>query len=207
MKQILGNDIVDLEANRNDLVTNTRFHERIFTSNEQEMIFSSSQPNITIWKLWSAKESVYKVLSKIDYSFTLNFKILEINLEESICRFNSIICYLRWDITNTYIHCVARTSPHERYFETITQTNAINLNMNNFTKNELLFSNNSNSLKARLAAKKLIFDKYELENIEIYRQHLGDNNFLPPVIKTKHEVAEIDISLSHDNKFIAIVIS
>ncbi len=64
---LVGNDIVDLNlpgtlAKSQD----ARFLDRVFSVEEQQVIRSSPAPDRTLWALWSAKETAYKIISKID---------------------------------------------------------------------------------------------------------------------------------------------
>jgi phosphopantetheinyl transferase (holo-ACP synthase) len=59
---MIGNDIVDLSvASGTTRWNNQRFIEKVFTNNEQELIWESNDPFRTIWTLWSMKESAYKI--------------------------------------------------------------------------------------------------------------------------------------------------
>lgn len=57
-----GNDIIDLQAASRE--TNWRrkgFLEKICTPNELHYVFDADDPDRAVWKLWSIKESAYKV--------------------------------------------------------------------------------------------------------------------------------------------------
>lgn len=70
---MIGNDIVDLRfAKLNSRWQEQRFLDKIFTLEEQRFIFSRPNQFHNIWRMWSMKESVYK----------LNFRT------EKIIRFN-----------------------------------------------------------------------------------------------------------------------
>jgi phosphopantetheinyl transferase (holo-ACP synthase) len=59
---MVGNDIVDFDETRRSSNWERRgFLQKIFTTNEQLIIDMSSDPNATVWHLWSMKESAYKV--------------------------------------------------------------------------------------------------------------------------------------------------
>jgi phosphopantetheinyl transferase (holo-ACP synthase) len=59
---MIGNDIVCLStANQSKHVGSKRFLNKVFTDEEQELITNSCYANISIWKLWAAKESAYKL--------------------------------------------------------------------------------------------------------------------------------------------------
>lgn len=57
-----GNDIIDISHTRQS--TNWRrkgFLQKVFSPEEQQVISDSSDPFIAIWRMWSMKESAYKL--------------------------------------------------------------------------------------------------------------------------------------------------
>ena len=63
---MLGNDIVDLnEAGVAGKSHNARFVERVFSREEKSAISLSENPDLTLWMFWAAKETAYKIISKI----------------------------------------------------------------------------------------------------------------------------------------------
>jgi phosphopantetheinyl transferase (holo-ACP synthase) len=60
-----GNDIVDItKAAAESNWKRTGFLEKIFTQNEQQYIHNAAVPAQMIWKLWSMKESAYKIYTR-----------------------------------------------------------------------------------------------------------------------------------------------
>ena len=59
---MIGNDVVDLnQAHKDSNWMRPRFLEKVFTQNEQALIFSSKNEHQTVWLLWSMKEAAYKI--------------------------------------------------------------------------------------------------------------------------------------------------
>ena len=59
---MIGNDIIDLELTRTESNWKRKgFLDKVFTENEQKIIFLSENPEIMVWILWSRKEAVYKI--------------------------------------------------------------------------------------------------------------------------------------------------
>ena len=59
---MIGNDIIDLKKAK--VESNWKregFLSKIFTNDEQDSIHNSVDPFLQVWRLWSMKESVYKV--------------------------------------------------------------------------------------------------------------------------------------------------
>lgn len=62
----MGNDIVDLStAGTRGKSRDTRFLKRVFTAAEQQSIRAAENPDLVLWTFWAAKESAYKILSKL----------------------------------------------------------------------------------------------------------------------------------------------
>ena len=62
---MIGNDIVDLRlAKTQSNWQRPRFLEKIFTEEEREYINKSKNPEIEVWKLWTMKESAYKICNR-----------------------------------------------------------------------------------------------------------------------------------------------
>ena len=64
---MIGNDIIDLQlARKESNWQRPRFLEKIFTQEEQDFIHHSPDKEMTVWWLWSGKESVYKIISRLE---------------------------------------------------------------------------------------------------------------------------------------------
>ena len=62
---MLGNDIVDLaEARKYCNWRRAGYLNKVFTPREQDWIQQADQPDEWVWLLWSAKESVYKLMRR-----------------------------------------------------------------------------------------------------------------------------------------------
>ena len=63
---VVGNDVMDLGDTRCvGRSKDRRFVERIFAPPERDHIARSQDPDRTLWLLWAAKESAYKVITKL----------------------------------------------------------------------------------------------------------------------------------------------
>ncbi|MCO4822358.1 MAG: 4-phosphopantetheinyl transferase family protein [Flavobacteriaceae bacterium] len=79
---MIGNDIVDLKQARIDSNWKRKgFLEKIFTQNEQVLIFSSANQHQTVWLLWSMKEAAYKIYMRQFGNRFFNPTRLECNIE------------------------------------------------------------------------------------------------------------------------------
>lgn len=60
---MIGNDIVDLDHARRESNWQRRgFLNKVFSTEEQRLIHSASDPERMVWALWSMKESAYKLI-------------------------------------------------------------------------------------------------------------------------------------------------
>jgi len=77
----VGNDVVDLTHPENKGKSqDQRFLNRVFTTDEQNLISKSSSPDATLWALWAAKESAYKVCHKVNHKISSIPKHYEVRL-------------------------------------------------------------------------------------------------------------------------------
>lgn len=59
---MIGNDIVDLsQANKESNWRRKGYLDKLFTPHEQQLIHDAPDPDSMVWRLWSMKESAYKV--------------------------------------------------------------------------------------------------------------------------------------------------
>ncbi|RQO70067.1 phosphopantetheinyl transferase [Pedobacter sp. KBW06] len=62
---MIGNDIVDLlQADAESNWRRKGYLQKVFSSEEQQLIHSASNPCQMVWLLWSMKEAVYKIHSR-----------------------------------------------------------------------------------------------------------------------------------------------
>lgn len=62
---MIGIDLVDLKQAKQDSNWQRKgYLSKIFTSEEQELIYNYQDPNVMVWLLWSMKEAAYKVWSR-----------------------------------------------------------------------------------------------------------------------------------------------
>jgi len=64
---MIGNDIVDLRfAKKESNWQRLHFLQKVFTKEEQHFIHTSSDKDAAVWLLWTGKESVYKIISRLE---------------------------------------------------------------------------------------------------------------------------------------------
>ena len=109
---MIGNDIVDLKYNASNW-KRPRYLDKVFTKNEQALIFSSENKHETLWLLWSMKEAAYKI-------HVQQFGERFFNPKRLVCKFiskdNGIVSidnnsyFTTSTITQDYVHTIATLS-------------------------------------------------------------------------------------------------
>ncbi len=137
---MIGNDIVDLALARKESNWKRRgFLDKLFTLKEQIMISKSSNPETTVWNLWSRKEAAYKIYNRktqIRAFIPLQLECFDIEKKDSFL-YGKVICYdtiyfTKTEITSEYIETNAVLNPSDfikikiiNSSETIIKTNGI----------------------------------------------------------------------------------
>jgi len=108
---MIGNDVVDLTLAKTESNWQRKgFLDKVFTKGEQNIIFGSENQDITVWRLWSRKEAVYKILRQKGES--RGFYPLSINCtnESGLVFYKDSVFYSTTQIRNNCIHTIAVTS-------------------------------------------------------------------------------------------------
>ncbi|EPR72411.1 hypothetical protein ADIWIN_2581 [Winogradskyella psychrotolerans RS-3] len=108
---MVGNDIVDLEeAKFTSHWQRPRYLEKIFTETEQQLIKNCTNPFHVVWRLWSMKESAYKLYVQINPSQFYNPKSFEceFEFENGNVKYKNFECKIKTSITSKYILSEAR---------------------------------------------------------------------------------------------------
>ncbi|UPQ78817.1 4'-phosphopantetheinyl transferase superfamily protein [Flavobacterium azooxidireducens] len=64
---MIGNDVIDLALARVESNWQRKgCLDKLFTTKEQNLIFSAKNPTLMVWILWSRKEAVYKIIRQED---------------------------------------------------------------------------------------------------------------------------------------------
>lgn len=108
---MIGNDIVDLAlARKESNWKRNGFLNKLFTSNEQRLINSSINQEVTVWDLWSRKEAVYKIFNRktgIRKFNPIQLECLDRNLDIGKIVFENQVYYTKTKITSEFIYTEA----------------------------------------------------------------------------------------------------
>ncbi len=217
---LLGNDIVDLkEAGIAGKSHNARFVERVFSREEKSAISVSENSDVTLWMFWAAKETAYKIISKITGPPVFSHKKFITTFYKQISKSKSeyIVDYGEWQFLielttkSNYIHAVgthANSSELPDYLlskkvHKVTHSELKDWqNSNNwpehFTKEELDSIHHAESALVRFLCKNLIAKQLKItpSRLQIIRPEKAHKP-QPPFLLLDNKQTEIDISLSH----------
>ena len=184
----------------------TRFINRVFTPDEQELISHAENQDAILWALWAGKEAAYKLVKKLEPSATSIPRLYKVSLDcgkESV-RFSSgsdILTgfvdtpygriLIKVFVTFDYVHCIGTSSTLDEMDAVFWHVDRISPDSQASPDCESAFVRKA--LKLRLSAH---YDKSP-ENIEIRRVN-NAYGLGPPFVRINGERAAIDVSLSHD---------
>jgi phosphopantetheine--protein transferase-like protein len=231
----IGNDIVDLaEPGVAGKERDARFMDRVFTPAERERILAAAAPTLALWKTWAAKETAFKIASKLREGVVFAHRKFEVvpdaageperALGEAIglwasVHFDDLEIRVRWEMALDYVHCVGQLARGEganaaggsdaarrprRLLSGILHDGQSLGGVLTSAEQASVHSNASE--RARLLARRLMA-KWDLQGAEVVRLW-RTWGWSPPVISHQGEpVAGFDVSLSHDGRFVAAALA
>jgi phosphopantetheinyl transferase (holo-ACP synthase) len=108
---MIGNDIVDLDlALKESNWKRNRFLDKVFSSNEQQLILNSDNQDLMVWNLWSRKEASYKIYNRqtgIRGFFPLRFECYYDDATTGTVSIDDFLFYTQTEIATNYIYSVA----------------------------------------------------------------------------------------------------
>lgn len=227
---LLGNDIVDLnEAGVSGKSKDTRFLSRVFSEQEQATISDAANPDLTLWVLWAAKETAYKIVSKLTSPPVFahqNFegiikKVVESGQNPAIVsgqvRYATYVIELEAKCDLEYVHALGtfvktgRLSDYSVCINTKELTSDESMQWQNdaalrkdFTKKELASIHHANSALVRSYCKQDIAERLKIDSsrLQIIRP-TREKKPQPPYLLLDNKRSKLDISLSHHGKWLA----
>ncbi len=234
-RPLVGNDIVDLaEPGVAGKERDLRFMDRVFTPAERERILSAAAPTLALWRTWAAKETAFKIASKLREGLVFAHQKFEVvpdtaaeperAIGEAIglwasVHFDDLEVRVRWETARDYIHCVGQLVRREHGAaaggpETPRRARRVLSGIlgdghavgGMLTSAEQASVHSSASARARLLARRLM-DRWDLQGAEIVRSWRAWGWSPPLVSHGGRPVAGFDVSLSHDGRFVAAVLA
>ncbi|HKY69522.1 MAG TPA: 4'-phosphopantetheinyl transferase superfamily protein [Gammaproteobacteria bacterium] len=227
----VGNDIVDLvEALVSCKTQDERFLNRVFTPEEKKIIANAPSPEHMLWAIWAAKETAYKIVSKIIGTPIFSHKAFIVSLTPSVSSPKGVpydVQELRLSVNyDEFSIPIVIAWDNEKLVATAVYPegllSAAIFGARKIEKNELEFWENPKNLDkyftqeeregiwheysaaVRHDVKKKISEliNEDILNIEIIRE-TKEKKMQPPLVRIKKHLSRIDVSLSHHGQWIA----
>jgi len=177
----------------------SRFLKKILTDAEIEFVRNAENPEAALWSLWACKETAYKVIKKSspDIAFIPRRWQAVFARFESECSEGEVIIpeedgvYIRLFSNPDYIHCVGADG--------LAALNKLIWNVDILPEEET-----DPSLFSRRCLAQSLAKNYSLNFHQIKIKRKRENAELqPPCVYIRGEKMDVDISLSHDGRFVA----
>lgn len=173
---MLGNDIVDLQlAAKQSNWRRKGYLQKIFTSQEQDLIANATDQDQMVWLLWSMKEAAYKIVNRKSLKRFYSPTKFACNLigHKGLVTFEKQTFYTESEVQKHLIHTIA--VQNQQCFTKINTT---------FLPNKVDYLTNFNAVS----------DTHILEK---------DENGIPNLIDENGKVR--CVSVSHHGEFLAVV--
>ena len=199
----VGNDVVDLKEPANaGKSRDSRFLKKILTDAEIEFVERAENPDTALWSIWACKETAYKVIKKsfsdtafIPKRWQVTFRKIKSKYQEGeviIPETGSV--FIRLFSTSEYVHCIG-THHFKDLDEIIWSVEAMP---------EEEGRNPSIYLRHCLGQKIAQYFSLDFHQIKIKRTR-ANGELQPPRVYVGGQKTDIDVSLSHDGRFVAYV--
>lgn len=190
---MIGNDLVDFKlAEKQSNWRRSGFLDKVFSTNEQELILKADKPDVVVWKLWSMKESAYKARLRVQKRIRINPKNFECQVlpgNKGIVICEGRIYHTESEINDDYVHTLA----FEEKFKTRLLSNVIDIHQSSLGSRQLY---NAAISSAEIG---MNCDKNELM---IKKNNLG----IPELFRMGKKMLVL-CSLSHHGRYGSYVIS
>lgn len=200
----IGNDIVDLTDPGNiGKSGDKRFLQRVFTPPERECIAAAGDPDTMMWALWSAKETAYKVVRKMNPAAASTPRLYPVLLspDDQKRTLSGMVCtphgpvVIRVSVAAEYVHCIGSTSPRDILDYVLWSVEHLS---------PAAGSDCDPSMAVRMSARLRLATLLHALAADIEIRRFQDNNgWGPPRSYLNGNPAPFDLSLSHDGAFIA----
>jgi phosphopantetheinyl transferase (holo-ACP synthase) len=186
---MVGNDIVDIrEAKKYSSWQRPRFLEKLFTSEEQQLIHDSPSPFLMVWRLWTMKESAYKLYTQTSPSRFYSPRAFQCIIEDS----KAIVCYEDF-------HCNVKTKLTSRYI-----LSEARLSVNKMTSDVVLFHDKNPKIQSEILKSRLLERVSKLYNAD--RPNLNFKKCKFGIPKVIFNSEKIHVSMTHHGNFGAIAL-
>ncbi|MCX5849518.1 MAG: 4'-phosphopantetheinyl transferase superfamily protein [Deltaproteobacteria bacterium] len=199
----VGNDVVDLKEPANaGKSRDSRFLKKILTNAEIEFVQNAGNSDAALWSHWACKETAYKVVKKsfsdvafLPRQWPVTFRMTKSKYsdgEVTIPGKGKI--YIRLFSNSQYVHCIGA--------DVLTALDKLIWSVEALPEEEGI----NPSLFLRHSVGQNLAQYFSLNFHQIRIKRTRENGELqPPRVYVGNRKTDIDISLSHDGRFIAYV--
>ncbi len=203
--RLIGNDIVDLKTpDAMGKSRDLRFVRRVLTPGEREMLTRRQHPDALLWAFWAAKEAAYKAVSKAvpDVSSAPRRYSVTIDPPEFAGAASGFVktphgnMRIRVFFHEDNVHCIASDDYSGDLSDIV------------YGWEEITTDGSPVSVRESQAVRKVAGVRLAAHlncnpgDIRILRQ-TGPSGQGPPVVYLRDKREPVDISLSHDGRFVA----
>ncbi|MCK7510750.1 MAG: 4'-phosphopantetheinyl transferase superfamily protein [Desulfobacterales bacterium] len=199
----IGNDVVDLMEPANaGKSQDSALSKKILTNAEIEFVQHAENPDAALWSHWACKEAAYKIIKKSfsDAAFLPRRWQVTFNKTKSTQSEGEVIIpgkgsvYIRLFANPHYVHCIG--------CDCLTTLDKLIWSVEALPEKE----NINSSLYLRYCLGQSLAKHFSLNYHDIKIKRTRENGELqPPRVYVNGSKTDIDISLSHDSRFVAYV--
>lgn len=216
---LVGNDIFDLACVDNRAsAQNSRYVQRVLSPQEKEIYFNLGESLEVFALLWTAKEAMFKLVQKEDVSLIFaHNKFLVLSIDSSTRWVGSGVyekqeMQLQWDLTDRFVHCRAKVTSRIKsqqgsiapaFVEWIRIEEIAKICRKDSSQAE---SRELESSAGRALVRNIMSEKFQLPDTEIRKLKRGNSN-IPVICSAWGQLENFDVSLSHDHRFAAVVVT
>jgi len=187
---VVGNDVVDLDDPPNATAhLRERFVARVCNEVERAALEKAADPRTLLWSFFAAKEAVFKVVAKLGAPPPFAHRLFAIAPDLRRARWGELAFELRVRATSGWVHAVAGGIDEEHVHGVAPVSNED-------------AGVAARRLLRRAVARRIGRDETELEVVRAPRPGSWDG-FAPPELLLHGRPTSIDVSLSHDGRFVA----
>ncbi|MCB1158487.1 MAG: 4-phosphopantetheinyl transferase family protein [Leptospiraceae bacterium] len=203
---VFGNDIVDLSIRATrQLSGNSRFYNKVFSPLEQKILYSSDNPDIFTWIIWSFKEAAYKAIRRNRPGLVFQYKKFELQENLNEVHYENIHLQARYYLFPGGLHslCFEKDLDENKIFWTHEVSDT--LKHNKEFRDESL---PEESFLVRLLVKHKLNEMHNWEISKINIPRIKDEKGFtsPPLIYSPYTQIPLPLSLSHHGRFLAFAV-
>ncbi len=216
MTSFVGNDLIDFAADHNrGRAHQTRILERVLSVGERERMAPENAGDHGFALFWSAKEAAYKAAVKSDPALVFAPRRWQVEVdslapwqgdrEGVVVLDQTTRVPVRWQQGDSWLHCIALLGEPPAIVEQAVAVSTAVEAHGEFSAAERQGFTSPDSAAVRHLAKRLL-QRHGIDEIEVRRATSGRGLLPPAVYRDGARLPGIDLSLSHDGRFVAAVV-